>query len=584
MVTQVVERDGAVVETGAETLTELVLRSAEADPRRIQYRFIGRDDHAETTLEALVEGARAVATGLRPHAARGPVVLLLPPGPSFVLGFFGAVLAGALAVPVAAPGRSRLAHGLEPLRGIAADCGAGSVVTSRQVHAAVDGFLDPDDPLRALEWLQVEDLVRSRPDPGVVGHPDPAAPVYLQYTSGSTSAPRGVVVTHANVVANLRSILAAFGTGPRDHAVVWLPPHHDMGLVGGLLSPLYGGFPVTLASPHQFLQSPVRWLRWIAECGGTISGGPDFAYRACVERIGDDDLEGLDLRSWRLAFTGAEPVSADTLEAFARRFEAVGFAAEALYPCYGLAEATLMVTGADIDRPPVVREVSRRVLDGEQRAVPATDGADVRRLVGCGRPVSGTEVRIVDPETARPCGPGEVGEIWCRGTSVSRGYFTARADDHTFDGRTQDGQGPFLRTGDLGFVEEGELFVTGRRKDVIIVNGRNLDANDVEAAIEEVVASARTGTIAAISVADGHEQLAIVVEARRSEADVTQDLRLAIQRELGTRFGIRADRVLFVAMGSLPRTTSGKLRRAEVARRVVERDLPILDEPRDRLC
>jgi acyl-CoA synthetase (AMP-forming)/AMP-acid ligase II len=571
------ERDDAVLGTGAGTLTDLLLQSAAAEPARVQYRFIDRDGHVEMSLSALVDRAQAVATGLRARPTSGrPTALLLPSGLPFVLGFFGAVLGGTLAVPVASPGRSRLAAGLEPLRRIAADCDAGSVVTTRQVRTAVDAFLPADDPLRSLDWSAVEDLAATTPDHGVVAASDPDDTVYVQYTSGSTSAPRGVVITHGNVIANLRAIVRAFRTSRDDHAVVWLPPHHDMGLVGGLLTPMYGGFPVTLASPLHFLQSPVRWLRWISDHGGTISGGPDFAYRACVERIDDEDLDGIDLRSWRLAFTGAEPVSADTVEAFTARFARVGFATDAPYPCYGLAEATLMVTGGETDRPPVVQDVSRRALHDEQRAAPPEGADDVRRLVGCGVPVPGMAMVIVDPETAEVRPEGAVGEIWCRGPSVSAGYLTAGPGDGPFDAWTADGHGPFLRTGDLGFLRGGELFVTGRCKDVIVVNGRNLDANDVETAIDEVLASTRTGAAAAVSVADGHEQLAVVVEARRSEAGATDSLRLAIQRQLGTRFEVRADRVVFVAMGSLPRTTSGKLRRAEIAQRLVAHDLPVL--------
>lgn len=565
------------------TLPEL-LRTRVADaPRRLQYRSIDTEEPLELTVGEVAEHAAHVAAGLASvHDPGERIVLLLPAGLAFVAGFLGTVVAGAVAVPVAPPGRSRLRAGLEPLRRVAADCAPAAVVTTASIAAALTEATDDDDPVRALPVHRIEDLLRSSgptPTPAI----GPADPAYLQYTSGSTASPRGVVVTHGNVTTNAAAIAAAYRTTPDDHAVVWVPPHHDMGLVGGLLVPLHGSFSISLLSPQRFLQSPVRWLRAISDERVTISGGPDFAFRLACDRVRDQDLEGIDLSAWRVAFTGAEPVSAHTLETFARRHRSRGFDHRAFYPCYGLAESTLMATGGDVDRAPVVHEVDRTELERTGRATPAgpTGG---RRLVGCGRTAGGpgSRLAIVDPADARPLDDGVVGEIWLQGPSVADGYFgDPGRTRELFGAHLADGDGPWLRTGDLGFVHDGELFVTGRRKDVIVSHGRNLDASDVEDAVQQAVDVPRMGMTAAVSVVDddGRERFAIVQEVGRSGAEPAQ-VRADIQHAVADRFALRADEVVLVVHGSLPRTTSGKLRRAETARLLAAGALAVREDER----
>jgi acyl-CoA synthetase (AMP-forming)/AMP-acid ligase II len=325
----------------------------------------------------------------------------------------------------------------------------------------------------------------------------------------------------------------------------------------------------------------VRGLRAITKAHGTISGGPDFAYRMCVDRIRDDQLEGLDLSSWRLAFTGAEPVSAATLGAFGERFGPVGFQPSAFYPCYGLAESTLFVTGGAAGAGPTITPLSRRGL-GAGVAAPPEDPDDERVLVSNGAVIGErTEVVIVDPTSGELCAAGAVGEIWVQGPSVASGYFgQPDLTATTFEARTADGAGPYLRTGDLGCLVDRQLHVTGRLKDTIVVEGRTLDAHDVEDAIRQAIHADRQGLTAALSVTDaGHERMVVVQEVGRLASAGAPELMRDIQAAVAERFGARPDEVVLVPIGALPRTTSGKLRRAEAARQVVAGELRRLAPP-----
>lgn len=553
------------------TLVDLLRTRAAEEPDRLQYRFVDGDRRVDVTVRAVLLAAETAARHLRrSHEPGARVVVLLPSGQPFVLGFFGTMIAGLVPVPVAPPGRARLGQALDPLRRIVDDATPVAVITTAKIRDLVLGAIDDGDRLHRLSWHAVEDLASG--DDGPVGprdDPSPGDVAYVQYTSGSTSEPKGVVLTHAAVVANLRSIHTAFGNRAEDHGMIWLPPHHDMGLLGGILAPLGSGIPVTLGSPNRFVQSPANWLRWISDNGATISGGPDFAYRLCVDRIRDDQLEGIDLGRWRLAFTGAEPISARTLEAFTERFAPLGFEETTFYPCFGLAEATLMVTGGDHRAAPIVRSVSRTALHTDGVAAAPQGDDDRRDFVGCGMPISADDVvAIVDPDDRRPVPPGTVGEIWYQGPSVGIGYHgDATRSASAFDAHTADGEGPFLRTGDLGFVLDGQLHVTGRRKDVVVVRGRNLDAHDIEEAVTAVVDEPRMGMTAALSATgDGHERLVIVQELGRTPTERATAIAEDIQRAVAQRFEVRADDVVLARTGSLPRTTSGKLRRAEAVR------------------
>ncbi|WP_454726811.1 MULTISPECIES: condensation domain-containing protein [Cupriavidus] len=531
----------------------------------------GEQRHDYAALDARV---RALAACLGRHAAPGErVLLLMDSGIDYVAGFFACLYAGLVAVPAFEPGAMRAAQ-VSRLRAIAADAAASLLLTTT-AQAEAHG-----DTLAAIAPHARVVLADAPPEQPPAGwQPFAATPdtlAFLQYTSGSTAAPKGVMVSHGNVMANEAAIQAGMAVRPGDVMVSWLPLYHDMGLIGGLLQPLHTGTPLVLMPPRLFLERPVRWLQAISRHRGTVSGGPDFAYRLCVERVRDAQLEGLDLSSWALAFSGAEPVRADTLRAFARRFAGAGLRAGALYPCYGLAEATLFVTGGERGQGMASTRFDTAALARGQ-GVPAGDAAQaVTELVACGHTRAGHALRIADAG-GRALPDGAVGEIQVRGASVTRGYWrnpqaTAESflaardgdDDSDSDGSDNEG-GAWLRTGDLGLRHGGQLYIAGRRKDLIIVRGQNLYPQDIERAVEARVASARPGRVAAFAVATDHgEGIGVAVEISRPEQRRVGHGALvqALAEAVGDACGEPLAVALLLNPGGLPKTSSGKLQRA----------------------
>jgi amino acid adenylation domain-containing protein len=502
-------------------------------------------------LDARVRG---LAARLQQFFGRGErALIMLDNGDDYVVSFFACLYAGLVAVPVFPPESTRKRH-LGKLEGIAADAGACCVLTHADIKASIaaaEAFADV--PLIAVDTIGADAADRWAPH-----QPSSADIAFLQYTSGSTSAPKGVMVTHANLMANMRAIEEGLSVGPDDIFATWLPLNHDMGLIGGLLQPLHRGIPVVLMSPRYFLERPVRWLEAISRHRATISGGPDFAYRLCLERVSEAQLQKLDLSSWALAFSGAEPVRADTLHEFKRQFAPAGFAAGAVYPCYGLAESTLFVTGGWRGAGMVAQGFSGQGL-ARGEVLTQADGAV---LVGCGRTVTGHAVRIVDPASLSVCDAGRVGEIWATGPSIGSGYWNKpEVSRQTFvdrDGAT------WLRTGDLGFVHDGQLYVAGRIKDMIIVRGHNLYPQDIERMIELEVDVVRKGRVAAFAV-DGPagEGIGLAAEVSRSVQKLVSPEALVdtLSAAVSEQFGEPLSVVMLLNPGGMPKTTSGKLQR-----------------------
>ncbi|MEV2255558.1 aminotransferase class I/II-fold pyridoxal phosphate-dependent enzyme [Streptomyces sp. NPDC050147] len=587
------------------TLVAVLRRHAEHRPDTLAYRFLsgteapgpagGPDpadgpgaEHSWTFAELDLQARRVAALLQREGAAGEPVLLLHPPGLDYIAAFLGCLYAGSFAVPAYPPDTRRFGQTMPRLAAIARD--------SRATHALTTGDLsrfagDRRNELAALGLGGLRWLVTGGPDgacaPGAGGGgPDGRGAVhaddwrepeltgdslaFLQYTSGSTSAPKGVMVGHGNLLHNLSAIHRRLAHDTASEMVSWLPPYHDMGLIGGILSPLYGGFPAHLMSPMSFVRRPLLWLRALSETRASTSVAPDFGFEACVGRITDEERDRLDLSHWRLALNGAEPVRADTLDRFTERFAPCGFRRAALLPCYGLAEATLMVTGVRAHEAPVVGEFDTAAL-GAGHATPAT-GSRVTRIVGCGPAVPGLDVAVVDPRTRRRiAGEGTIGEVWIAGGSVARGYWRRpEATEATFrallDGE-DDSAGsrsgtPYLRTGDLGFLRDGQLHVVGRTKDVVIVQGRNHYPHDIERTVERAEPAVRKGCGAAFAVeVDGAERLVVAYEIDSRRADDAPGLLARLRSAIADEHEVAPHAVVLLKRSTVHRTTSGKIQR-----------------------
>ncbi|WP_198299656.1 non-ribosomal peptide synthetase [Tumebacillus avium] len=550
------------------TVSELLKRRAAEQGGQTAYVFLTEDGtEIGCTYGELDRKARQWAAFLQERGAFGERALLLyPPGLEYIAAFFGCLYAGVIAVPAYPP---RANGNLGRLQAVVQDAQARFALTTPGIFRSVESRFGGNPELQQLEWLV--------PDAELNGLEERyAAPVmsrddlaFLQYTSGSTSRPKGVMLTHGNLLHNLGEIERNFGTSAEDRCVIWLPPYHDMGLIGGILQPLFTGYPVTLMAPVDFIQKPLRWLEAISRTGATVSGGPNFAYELCLQKITPEQRDTLDLSKWEIAFTGAEPVRAETLEKFAAYFAPCGFRKEAFYPCYGLAEGTLFVAGGLNKAAPVVQAFERDELK-ENRAV---EGGELE-LVSCGRPdVLGQNVRVVDPETGVPCADGAVGEIWVAGLSVAQGYWQQpQLTEDVFGVHLASGEGPFLRTGDLGFVSAGELYVTGRQKDLVIIRGRNYYPQDVEFAVQSAHPAVMNSNGAAFSVdVDGEERLVVVQEIERAhrKADLEAVVQ-AVRQKVAEEQELQAYAVVLLKPVSIPKTSSGKVQRHLCRERFLE--------------
>jgi natural product biosynthesis luciferase-like monooxygenase protein len=557
---------------------------------QLLYRFLRTGDvdgaTQEWTFADLDHRSRAVGAVLQDAGAAGERALLVyPPGLEFIEGFMGCLRAGVIAVPTYPPDPARLDRTLPRLRAIAQDSGARYVLTTRQTLAMAAAILPAAPQLAALRWIATDDLTPAHADAfraPALGGDDLA---FLQYTSGSTGDPKGVMVTNANVIHNERAIAQAFRHDERSRVVGWLPLFHDMGLVGNVLQPLFCGIPCTLMSPLAFLQRPLRWLHAVSHFGGTSSGGPNFAYELCVRKVRPEDRARLDLRSWTMAFNGAEPIRERTLARFAEAFAEAGFRREAFYPCYGLAESTLIVTGAGAQREPVIHAFSASALERGRAELVAPDAGgapEARALVSSGQAALDQRIAVVDPATGSALPDGGVGEIFVASPSVARGYWerpeeTARA----FGATLASGEGPFLRTGDLGFLWRGELFVTGRLKDLIIIRGRNHAPQDLEQTVEAAHAAVRGGCVAAFALqgegADAEEQLGIAaeVDAARAGGDLAA-VAAAIQRAIAEVHGLAVAQLALLAPAGISKTSSGKIQRRATRAALAAGALPVL--------
>lgn len=560
-----------------QTLPERLTAIASATPGRPCYTFVsGRDSTEEhLTYGELHHQAGCLAAQVRAQGGgHDRAVLLYEPGLDFIIAFFACMYAGITAIPINPPLRRERS---ERFDAVVRDAGAGLVLTSGALRQRLgEVLLAPAAGAAtgpALLCLETDVLLGQATAfmPAEAVPPDALA--LLQYTSGSTATPKGVMISHRNIMSNQRMIQACFEHDEHSVVVGWLPHYHDMGLIGNILQPVYSGCRCVLMSPLSFLQRPVRWLEAISKYGASTSGGPNFAYDLCARDIDDADCEGLDLSSWSLAFCGAERIHPDTLARFASKFKRYGFDPKSLYPCYGLAEATLMVTGGKKLAGPVVRHFDKARLEHNQAQALRFRRRDALALTGCGQAASPGQVLVVDPQTLEELADGQVGEIWIRGPNIAGGYWQ-RADENraVFEATTASGQGPWFRSGDLGFLHKQELFVTGRLKELIIIRGQNIYPHDVEHHVVECDGDLRPLSCVAFALTVGtEEQLVILAESKKRRAQNAEELVQKIQRKVVEVYGVRPAHVQIVDPLRLPRTSSGKLQRLRCQQEFAQR-------------
>lgn len=547
------------------SIIEMLRWQAVCEPDRRVYTFPGEKSKGEVHLcnRDLDHQAQKVASRLQKIVAPGePVLLCYPSSKEYIIAFLGCLYAGVVAVPAYPP---RFNRPDQRLSLIVQDAGARVVLTTTDILRTVRR--------RELLTPEIEGLLWQATDsPDIAAEEDWHEPLitgetlaFLQYTSGSTSRPKGVMVNHANILHNLGVIQGALRLDRNTIGVSWLPMYHDMGLIGCILQPIYTGCSGILMSPITFLQHPISWLQAISRYRGTVSPAPTFAYRLCAEKVDTEQCAELDLSCWQTALCGAEPIPLEILNRFTKRFAPYGFRAESFQPSYGLAEATLMVSGYKRSRSVMTYEVEREALEDHRLVSTDAEGKGTQVIVGCGLVAPEQKVLIVDPESFTECAPDKVGEIWVAGPSVAQGYWNqAEETSRTFNAYLSDtGEGPFLRTGDLGFLHQGNLCVTGRLKDLIIIRGHNYYPQDIELIVERSHRAVQGGAGAAFSVdVAGTEQLVVALELdRHYRNDDLKEVVRSINQAVAEQYDLRLHEVVLLKPGSLPKTSSGKVQR-----------------------
>jgi acyl-CoA synthetase (AMP-forming)/AMP-acid ligase II/acyl carrier protein len=547
--------------SGPTTLVELLRLRANSQYNGANYIFSndGESEEISWSYRDLDMKARTVAALLQSRGLAGHhAVLLYPPGLEFIAAFFGCLYAGVVAVPAYPPDPTRLNRSLPRFQAIVADSNAAVVLTTRGIFSKVEPLLREAGLLFIATDVIEDDEATQWRTPDVTTK----TVAFLQYTSGSTGKPKGVMLTHGNLLHNAGLVHRAVEHAAADKYVSWLPAFHDMGFMAGILQPLYAEIPVIFMSPVAFLQKPFRWLQAISRHRATTSGGPNFAYDLCVRKISHQERASLDLSSWSVAFNGAEPIRAETIHRFTAAFESCGFRQEAFFPCYGLAEATLIVSGGAKSDPPIFKRARARDLEANRLIEDDSEGS--RSIVGCGRALVDQRIAIVDPESLTECSEGQVGEIWVHGSSVALGYWnqpdeTTRMFQAKLSGADNEGE-TFLRTGDLGVVKDGELFITGRIKDLIIIRGRNIYPQDVEATIERSHPAFRPGCNAAFSIEIGGEERLVAVQEATGDEHFDEIIE-GLCRAVVDEHEVQLYAVALIGGGTIPKTSSGKIQR-----------------------
>lgn len=571
-------------DTYSYTLPEVLQARAIHTPEETAYIFLrdGEDDEERITYSELDIAAKAIAGKLTETSERGERALMLfPPGLEFVKALYGCFYAGIIAVPAYAPRKNR---SLERIKTLVVDSGATIVLCIADIFQSFERSFSDLEELKGLKWIRIEDCLtgvsaqRSNPE-----LPLPADVALLQYTSGSTGKPKGVMVTHRNIIRNAMFIRTSFSLSRKSVSVTWLPSFHDMGLIDGVIDPVFNGCPGVIIPPVAFIQKPLRWLKAITKYNGTHGGAPNFAFDHCVDGIPQEEREGIDLSSLSTLYCGAEPIRKSTFARFIETYKDYGFKTSMLYPCYGMAETTLIISGPPAGRGPVYLCISGNALE-QNRILKATDNdADARYLVGVGYPWMDTDVKIVNPDSLTKCNDDEVGEIWVSGSIVTAGYWNKESESKESFAATLDDDlsVKYLRTGDLGFFDQGELYITGRLKDMIILQGRNYYPHDIEFVAEASHPALRLNASAAFSIdLDDDEKLVIVAEVERSairnlDVEAVCD---AIRQQVAEEFEQEVYAIQLLRTASILKTSSGKIQRKACREGFLEKSLEIVGE------
>jgi acyl-CoA synthetase (AMP-forming)/AMP-acid ligase II len=548
------------------SVTELVRSRADTHGDLRLYTFLknGEEYAGHLTLADVDRQSRAVAAVLQETTSTGDCVLLMyAPGLDFITGFLGCLYAGIIAVPAYAPNPVRPERYIPRLSSIAASAGTSTILTSSDQAGRLPQLLHEFEVFESARILATNQIDASSAENWKPVQADSDTLALLQYTSGSTSDPKGVMVSHGNILHNLAFIDEREANEAGSISVTWLPSFHDMGLLEGILSPLYGTYPLYIMSPLAFIQRPVRWLSAISKCRATNSGGPNFAYEYCIQMISEEQRADLDLSSWRVAYNGSEPVHMDTMKKFSAAFKTCGFRFEAFCPVYGLAESTALAAGTHRSTSP-----SQQI-----------SGKSNTRTVSCGKAEMNSRVLAVDPGSRLECNAGVEGEIWLSGPCIAQGYWkNPEETDRVFNAYLADsGDGPFLRTGDLGYLRDGEVYITGRIKDLIILRGRKLFPQDIEYSAAFAHPMIRQNSVAAFSVEDGNsEHLVILAELdlRRKRKNLMSgkaspdqsngdylEIAQSIVETVSREHEARISTALLLAPGQIARTSSGKIQR-----------------------
>ena len=571
------------------TIVELLRKTAQQKPDRTAYRFLenGETESGRLTYQQLDRQAQAIAAKLQrlykldcaseridftPRA-----LLVYPSGLEFIAAFFGCLYAGVVAVPAYPPKRNQK---MSRLRAIIADAQASVILTTNTLLANIETRVAEDSDLASIPCLGTDSINNNLADDWQTPKISSDTLAFLQYTSGSTGTPKGVMVSHGNIIHNEQMIELAFQNDETEIYVSWLPLFHDMGLIGNVLQSLYLGVSCNLMPPIAFLQKPIRWLQAISRYRATVSGGPNSAYDLCVQKITPEQCCDLNLSSWKIAFNGSEPIRAKTIQQFSEKFAPYGFSPQAFYPCYGMAEATLFISGGRKTEPPFLQAIDEIALQQHQVKLLQDESETSKTIVGSGRNFF-QQMKIVDPQTKIQCKNRQVGEIWVAGASVTQGYWS-REDltEETFHAYLADsGEGPFLRTGDLGFIHDEELFITGRLKDIIIIRGRNYYPQDIESTVENSHPALRASCGAAFAIDQGGtEKLVVVQEVERTHLRKLneEEVFAAIRRAISEIHELQVQSVILLKAASIPKTSSGKIQRHACRQGFLEDNLAVV--------